>query len=113
MKNNRTGLQVATSVGGNTNLGGWPSWGAPAPQTPRGARAGDGNNNARGAKHRRGAAEGGARVVVHTPGPPGGSGGREPPRKASPPHLCYAPMLVALFYDRPSGFIIQKKSWET
>ena len=67
--------------------------GGSRPPDPLGGRAGDGNNNA-------GAAFGGAPaalrtsgVVVPVPGPsrpcpPGGSGGREPPRKASPPNLC-------------------------
>ena len=48
----------------------------------------DGNNNARGAKRRVGAAEGGARVAVpipSRPGPPGGVWGRKPPRKANSP----------------------------
>ena len=124
-------------------FGYWPSWGAPAPQTPRGclpiafpgglppprpqgeagtSRAGNGNNNPRGAKRPGGAPPKAAPVVVPIPGParpgsprrlggksppgkaigrpPGGSGGREPPRKANTAKLSYALGPVARFYWR-------------
>ena len=56
--------------------------GGRSPLRPRDGRTGDGNNNARGAKRRGGAPRPG--------GPRGGSGGREPPRKASRPNVYYA-----------------------
>ena len=83
-------LKWSPARAGKINFGGWPSWGAPAPQTPRGVRAGDGmgweqqrprRKAPRGRRRRRR-----PRCCSHPrPGPPGRSGGREPPRKANPP----------------------------
>ena len=60
-------------------------WGTLAPQTPRGSRDEPGQEWEQQPPGREaprgGAAEGGARCCFH-PRPPGGSGGREPPRKA-------------------------------
>ena len=41
----------------------------------------------------------------------GGSGGREPPRKASPPELCYLAVLVAGCYRRCLMFKEPKCLW--
>ena len=76
--------------------GNWPSWGAPAPQTPRGGRAGDGmgweqqrprREAPRGRRRRRR-----PRCCSHPrPGPPGGLRGGSPPGRPFPPRVCYQP----------------------